>query len=116
VKTGTPVTSRLAPAQDAFIQLLRQINYGRVEYLVVSAGEPVMSPPPRVIRTVRFGASEDTGTTPSVEELAQRPAVRKLMSLLSRIQNGCIARLEIRNSQPAFMELVTGTRDEAAND
>jgi hypothetical protein len=32
------------------------------------------------------------------------------------MQNGCIARLEIRNAQPAFMEIVIGTSEGAVND
>jgi hypothetical protein len=109
-------TTQLSPARQALVCLLREVGFGRLEGLLVHAGEPVLSPSPRVVRTIGFGASENARATPSVAELAQRPAIRKLLCLLSRMQSGCIARLEIRNSLPAFMELVTGTSEEAAND
>ena len=109
-------TTQLSPARKALVRILREVDFGRLEDLLVRTGEPVLSPSPRVVRTVRFGASEDEGATPSLEELAQRPAVRKLMRLLSRMKNGCIARLENRNAQPAFMEFVIDTTEAAAND
>jgi hypothetical protein len=108
--------TQLSPARQALVCLLHDISFGRLEDLSVRCGEPILQPPPRVIRTVRFGASEDAGTTPSVQTLAQRPAILRLMSMLSRMQNGCIARLEIRNAQPAFMEIVIGTSEGAVND
>ena len=47
--------SSLSERKRALLALLQQINFGRIEGLVVRGGEPVLEPPPRVLSTFKFG-------------------------------------------------------------
>ena len=45
----------LSPARARLVVLMQGINFGYIEGLIVRAGAPVLNPPPRVVREVKFG-------------------------------------------------------------
>ena len=45
----------LTPARGCLVELIQEINYGRLEGLEVRDCEPVLDPPPRVVRKIVFG-------------------------------------------------------------
>ena len=51
--------SSLTVAQKQLVQLLRRVNYGRLEDLLIRDGQPSFNPPPVVIRKIRIPG--DTG-------------------------------------------------------
>ena len=52
----TDVTkAALAPARRRLVELMQEVNYGRIEQLEVREREPVLEPPPRVVRQIVFG-------------------------------------------------------------
>ena len=101
---STSATIQLSPARIRLVEILRAIYFGRIEHLVVRAAEPVLDPPPHIVRTLRFGAGQDNAPTHSLDEIAARPAVHHLMLLLDRLRDGMIVRLEVRDSTPIFGE------------
>jgi len=47
--------STLSPARRQLLLRLQTLNFGRIENLRLQDGEPVLDPPPRVVREVKFG-------------------------------------------------------------
>ena len=45
----------LTPARRRLVELMQEVNYGRLEGLEVRDCEPVLDPPPRVVRQIVFG-------------------------------------------------------------
>lgn len=99
-----PSSMDLSPARQALIEMLGHLNYGRLENLGFRAGEPLLDPPMRVVRTLRFGAGEETGC-PSVEEIASRPAVQELLQQMGLLRDGKFLRVEVRACSPVFSEI-----------
>ena len=52
---GEPRKSDLSPARRRLVQQCHEIAFGRIERLRVLDGEPVWSPPPRILRDIRLG-------------------------------------------------------------
>jgi hypothetical protein len=46
--TDVVTKAALTPARKRLIELMQEINYGRIESLMVRNGEPVFDPPPMV--------------------------------------------------------------------
>jgi hypothetical protein len=70
----------------------------------VSEGEPILDPPPRLIRVRRLDLRDDVTVDSSDDWLLKAPVV-DLLRELSAIQNGTVARLEFRHGLPCLLEL-----------
>jgi len=53
--TDVVTKAALSPARRRLVELMQEINYGRIERLEVRDGEPVFDPPPIVLRLFLFG-------------------------------------------------------------
>ena len=99
-----PQASAPSRAVRVLVQLCIDLRYGRIERLHVRGGEPVFDPAPEVIRTVKFGGPEE-GAPPTLAQVISKPQTQALLRELSCVESGCILRLEVRDSQPCFMEV-----------
>ncbi|MDY3563387.1 hypothetical protein R5W23_004890 [Gemmata sp. JC673] len=102
---GAPTTSALSPARRQFLGLLQRLNFGRVEGLLVRAGEPVLDPMPVVIREHKFGG--DNGPRPEAgrPDHQLKAQVTDLMALLDALGDGTIAVLSVKHGLPFHAEL-----------
>jgi hypothetical protein len=96
------------------VQLCIDLRYGRIDGLHVRRGLPVFDPAPQVIRTVKFGGPEEV-SPPTLAQVLSKPQTQALLRELSRVEGGCILRLEVRDSQPCFMEVAITAAGEPAN-
>ena len=88
---------------QSIVELMQSINYGRIKELSVRRGEPVMDPPPRVVREIKF--SGDNGPRPEVTkaDFALKAQVRQLFAQLEALGDGVILSLEIQRGLPFRM-------------
>lgn len=95
--------SELTPSQQKLLTEMQRINYGRIEGLPVRRGEPVMDPPPRIIREIKFGA--ENGPRPEVAkaDFALKAQVRELFAQLEALGDGVIPCIEIQRGLPFRM-------------
>ena len=101
VANGTKVS--LSLARQKLLAEMQRVNYGRIEGLLVRHGEPVMDPPPRVIREIKF--SGENGPRPEVDkaDFTLKAQVRELFAHLEALGNGVIPCLEIQRGLPFRM-------------
>ena len=92
--------SDLSPSWQTLVRLCQSINHGHIEALHVVAGEPIFDPAPTVLVDVKL--DQDEGPRPEVNmpdfELCSE--FRRLLSRISRIGKGKVARLEVRGGVP----------------
>jgi hypothetical protein len=90
------------PKRD-LIRLLQRIQFGQIHHLPIRGGEPVLSPPPHVIRDVKFCA--ESGPRPDLDhdDIALKAQVLDLFAQLDSIGNGTIRCLEVRHGLPFRM-------------
>jgi hypothetical protein len=98
-----PTKSCLSHARVRLIELMQRINYGRIEALPVRRGEPVLDPPPRVIREVKFGG--ENGARPEVakQDFILKAQVRDLFAQMEALGDGVIRCIDVKHGLPFKM-------------
>jgi hypothetical protein len=93
----------LSAPRAGLLELMQSINFGRIEGLAVLNGDPVLDPPPRVIREVKFGS--ENGPRPELDaaDFLLKTQVVELFQHLDQICDGTIEVLEIRHGLPFRM-------------
>jgi len=101
---GNPTNKAdLSPAGVRLVELMQGMNFGRIFDLTVRDGQPVMDPPPRVIREIKFGG--DNGPRPEVgkADFTLKAQVRDLLAQLEALGDGVIPCIEIQRGLPFRM-------------
>jgi hypothetical protein len=95
-----PRFSELSGPRQALVRLCQAINHGHIEALRISNREPTFAPAPIVLLDVKL--DQDDGPRPEVEliDFELCGELRRLMSRLDAINEGKVARLEIRGGIP----------------
>ena len=93
----------LHPTEARLVELMQGVNFGRIEDLVVRAGTPVLDPPPRIVREVKFGG--DNGPRPEVAkaDFALKAQIRDLFAQLEALGDGVVPCIEIQRGLPFRM-------------
>jgi len=96
----------LSRPRRRLLELMQQVNFGRIEGLTVRDGEPVLDPPPRVIREIKFGAENGPRPELGSDDFLLKAQVVELFAELDRLRNGTIDTIEVKHGLP-FRMIVT---------
>jgi hypothetical protein len=93
--------SMLSPQRRRLVEWMQEIGFGKFEGLVVRDREPVLDPPPKVIRETKFGAAEN-GARPerASRDFELKDAVLDLLRYFDELGDGTVEVLEIRHGLP----------------
>ena len=93
--------SSLSTQKKRLIETLQRTNYGRIENLLIRECEPVLNPPPRVVKDIKLGAA-DTGARPELntEDFALKREHIELFEYFRRLGNGTIECIEVKAGLP----------------
>ena len=97
------VKSSLTPSQQRLLAEMQRINYGRIEGLSVRCGEPVLDPPPRVVREIKFGGDNGPRPEAAKTDFTLKAQVRDLFAQLEALGDGVIPCIEIQRGLPFRM-------------
>jgi len=113
VAGGTPgMTNReeiskrdLSEPRRRLLELMQEVNYGRIENLEVRDGEPVFDPPPRIIRKIKIAAAN--GPRPEIKshDFTLRKEVVEFFEHLETLGAGVVRCIEIKNGLPFSMDI-----------
>jgi hypothetical protein len=92
------------------IELMQQINFGRIEGLLVRNGEPAFVPPPEVIREVKFGGENGPRPERGVDDFALKAQVVELIQQLNGLGDGTVEAIEVKHGLPFRMLLADRAR------
>ena len=90
----------LSPRRRRLLELLQQVNFGRVESLVVADGEPVFDPPPQIVREIKFGAENGPRQELGAADFNLKSQVVELLAFFDELQNGTVDVLEVKYGLP----------------
>jgi hypothetical protein len=102
-----PTLSSLSPARRSLVLLMRDVNFGRVEHLLVRGGEPVLAgdAATRVFRELKFGGDNGPRPDPAAEPL--KPQVLELFDQFDRLGDARVAVLVVKHGVPFAMHVET---------
>lgn len=97
---------QLTPERQLLVELMQTVNFGRIEGLLVRAGQPVLNPRPTVVREHKFGS--DSGSRPEYgrpDFLLKRQVV-EMFDQLDVLDDAIIDQIEVKHGLP-FRMVVT---------
>ncbi len=92
--------SSLSEPRQHLVELVHEVHFGRIEKLVVRGGQPVLSPPPRVIREIRFKGESSLRPEVLSKDFVLKDQFIRLLRHLEELQDGVIDVLEIQHGLP----------------
>lgn len=98
-----PTKSVLSPARQRLVELMQEINYGRIKALQIRAGEPVLSSSVCIEEEIVFGKDNTSNVSWAKSDFALKKEVVELFQLFDRKQQFSIERLEIQDGLPRRM-------------
>ena len=96
----------LPPAGVNLMKLMQEINFGRIEDLKIRSGAPRLTPPPRVIREIKFGGDNGPRPEATKKDFMLKMEVRNLFAQLEAMGDGVVASIEIKHGLPFRMTVV----------
>lgn len=95
----------LSEGRRRLLRLMQDINFGAIEELEIRGGEPMFSPPPRVVREIKFGGENGPRSEVALTDFAVKSSVTELLHSLTKIGDGTVERLEVKHGVPFRMKL-----------
>jgi hypothetical protein len=93
--------SSLSTQQKRLLETMQKTNFGRIEGLTIRGGEPVFSPPPRVVKDVKLGAADnDARPELQVSDFALKREHVELFQNLRLVGDGTVESIEIKSGLP----------------
>jgi len=108
--TDAVTKAALSPARRRLVELMQEINYGRIERLEVRDGEPVFDPPPTVLRLFLFGKDNGPNASRGNDGFALKKKVAELFEVFDRERSLSIQELMIDNGLPVRMTVADAAR------
>jgi len=100
----------LSAPRRRLLELMQEINFGRIEGLAVRGGEPVLDPPPRVVREIKFGGENGPRRELGSGDFALKAQAVEFFTHLSRLGDGTVEILEIKHGLPFRMSVEEAVR------
>ena len=101
-----PITkSSLSEAQRHLVELLQRLNFGRIEGMHVSGGEPIFKPAPRIIQKLKMGGENSPRPETALEDFwLKRPTVEMLQAIAD-LRDGDVVSIEVKHGLPFAVEI-----------
>lgn len=101
-----PASTRdLRPSERRLLNAISALGFGRLEYLQIRNGEPVLDPGPTVVRDVKFGVQSGARPRTTSEDFALKQQVAEFFEYTRSVEVGEIRALEVRHGLPFAMEV-----------
>jgi len=100
-----PTKSALSIPRKTLLELMQRINFGVIEKLAIRGGEPILNPPPRIVRDVKFCSEGDSRPESHLSDFILKAQVLELFRVFDRRRNGTIHCLEIKHGLPFRMQI-----------
>jgi hypothetical protein len=92
--------SSLSPARRRLVELMQDLNFGRIKRLEVQGGQPVFDPPLRIVREIKFGALNGPRPEAALRDFVLKALLVEFFTWLDMFGDGVIGRLEVQHGLP----------------
>ena len=98
--------SSLAPEDRNILSLMKTIDYGRLEHLVIQEGHIARTKESRIVQSIRFDAKN--ATRKSDDDFLLTEKQTKFLDDVRRLGNAIINTIQIQAGLPVSMEIAKG--------
>lgn len=101
-----PITkSSLSEAQGCLVELLQNLNFGRIEGLWVKGGEPTFDPAPRIVRKLKIGGENGPRRETALPDFWLKQQTSEMLEAIAELGDGEILSIEVKHGLPFAMEV-----------
>lgn len=101
-----PLTkAALSLARQNLVQMMQNLNFGRIEGLTIRNGEPVLAPAPRIIEEIKLGGENGPRAETGARDFVLKARVVELFQQFDRVGNGLVEVLEIKHGLPIRLDV-----------
>jgi len=97
--------SSLSDPYCRLVELLQDLNFGKIEALRVVGGEPCFEPPPRVIQTLKMGGQNGPRDEAGLPDFWLRQPMVDLLQTIREIGDGEILAIDVKHGLPFTVEI-----------
>ena len=92
-------------SRRSLLAICREIHFGRIEEFDIRAGEPILDPPPQVVREIKFSGENQT---PSKQdgEIQLRNQTVDLFAWFDQLRDCHVRYLEVKHGLPFKMNIL----------
>lgn len=98
-------TGDLLPSERRLLSVMSALGFGRLEYVQIRNGEPVLDPGPMIVRDVKFGVQDGARPKTTSGDFELKQQVAELFEYTRSVDVGEIRALEVRHGLPFAMEV-----------
>jgi len=100
------------------VDLLQDLNFGRIEGLHVRGGEPTFEPAPRIVQKLKMGGENGPRPESTLDDFWLKHQVVEMFDVIAGIGEGQVLAIDVKNGLPFSLEVVhpsrsTGSRNYA---
>ena len=97
--------SSLPDSHQRLLELMQTINFGRIEDLRVSGGNPIFSPSPKIIQKVKLGG--DNGPRPEAycDDFLLKKQSLELVAAIKELGEGKVRSIDVKHGLPFAVEI-----------
>ncbi len=93
----------LPPERRQLIREMQRISFGQIKKLSLLGGQPVLEPPPIVVREHKFGAENGPRPELGITDFLLKQQVIELFAFFDKRRDGVIDAIEIKHGLPFRM-------------
>ena len=97
--------SSLSEAQRRLVELLQNLNFGRIEGLQVKGGEPTFEPAPRIVRKLKIGGENGPRRETALQDFWLKQQTSEMLEAIAELGEGEILSIEVKYGLPFAMEV-----------
>ena len=94
----------LRPTEQRFVHAMQKLGFGTFEAVRVVAGQLILEPWPKMVKSIKFGGQESSLAGNSSDFVLKQQVVQ-FIHCVRGLENGEIRQLEVRHGLPFAMDL-----------
>jgi len=97
--------SDLLESERTLVELIEDLNFGRIERLQFRDGRPILQPLPRVIAAVKIAGEDRKADSEIRPGSCLKQSLMELFALMQRVGDGELLLIEVRHGLPFSVEI-----------
>jgi len=93
----------LGSSEKCLVEIMQNLNFGRIIGLHIRGGRPSFNPPPRVVREIRFGGENGQRPELKLRDFTLKAQTAALLETLSQLGDGVMVTIEVKHGLPFGM-------------
>jgi hypothetical protein len=97
--------SVLSPARQRLVEIMQELGYGRIRRLIVSGGEPIMDPLPKVLRHRHLSGAKKARPDRRRGDFILKSQLVEMFDEFDRLGSGVVDTIKVQDGLPCGFDV-----------